>query len=204
MNYQDRWWLLGMYTGVIFPDHQHGPDLSSACASLPSISGEPPRNRQSRAKKPRHRGPMPGFPSGGEQRKEPNSILICGLSASPVSSLRSFSTFSTESPEAQCPWNGHFLRQLAAFPAPGSSPCFETVALLKDHYRLTRPRRRLRARISRRQPLAYPNDLQRLPFAASRSRNSARTINFAHPDLAVLSHLLELVTSADYLAAACL
>ena len=140
---------------------------------------------------------MPGFPSRGEQRKEPNSILIRGLSASPVFSLRTFSTFSTESPEAQCPWNGHFLRQLAAFPAPGSSPCFETVALLKDHYRLTRPRRRLRARISRRQPLAYPNDLQRLPFAASRSRNSARTINFAHPDLAVLSHLLELVQRAQ-------
>ena len=62
-----------------------------------SISGEPPRNRQSRAKKPRHRGPMPGFPSRGEQRKEPNSILIRGLSASSVSSLRTFSTFSTES-----------------------------------------------------------------------------------------------------------
>ncbi len=24
VNHQDRWWLLGMYTGVIFPDHQHG------------------------------------------------------------------------------------------------------------------------------------------------------------------------------------
>ena len=49
---------------------------------------------------------MPEFPSRGEQRKEPNSILIRGLSASPVFSLRTFSTFSTESPEAQCPWNG--------------------------------------------------------------------------------------------------
>ena len=58
---------------------------------------------------------MPGFPSRGEQRKEPNSILICGLSASPVFSLRTFSTFSTESPEAQRPWNGHFWRQLGAF-----------------------------------------------------------------------------------------
>ena len=59
---------------------------------------------------------MPGFPSRGEQRKEPNSILIRGLSASPVFSLRTFSTFSTESPEAQCPWNGHFLRQLGFQP----------------------------------------------------------------------------------------
>jgi Trypsin-like peptidase domain len=25
MNHQGRWWLLGMYTGVIFPDHQYGP-----------------------------------------------------------------------------------------------------------------------------------------------------------------------------------
>jgi hypothetical protein len=26
VNHLDRWWLLGMYTGVIFPDHQHGPE----------------------------------------------------------------------------------------------------------------------------------------------------------------------------------
>jgi Trypsin-like peptidase domain len=24
-NHQDEWWLLGMYTGVIFPDYQYGP-----------------------------------------------------------------------------------------------------------------------------------------------------------------------------------
>ena len=110
------------------PGRGHNGDPVMHPSGARSISGEPPRNRQSRAKKPRHRGPMPGFPSRGEQRKEPNSILIRGLSASPVFSLRTFSTFSTfstESPEAQCPWNGHCLRQLGAFPAPGSSPCLE-------------------------------------------------------------------------------
>ena len=98
------------------PGRGHNGDAVMHPSGARSISGEPPRNRQSRAKKPRHRGPMPGFPSRGEQRKEPNSILIRGLSASPVFSLRTFSTFSTESPEAQCPWNGHFLRQLGFQP----------------------------------------------------------------------------------------
>jgi hypothetical protein len=26
LKHEGRWWLLGMYTGVIFPDHQHGPE----------------------------------------------------------------------------------------------------------------------------------------------------------------------------------